>query len=374
MGVYLYVLVIYAACKDIADEWRGCHRHYLYRLSDYIDYLSRIRTFLPTDCDITAFNIAGFTGLDISRASDVMGMAVQEVQAAQIPFFTKADFDVIIMNETEVARRIDDSIRTVFAAHGSSIIPSSGRFMHADIMAYFDVITVANKANMHILADGMSAFRKARRLGECEGKASALRSDMRISYLMPTQPVKKEKPLTNTRTKPIGEQFTIGIMPTMAQVIQPDVSFYFCAPEVIGVLFEKFPGCKIIFRPYPADLSNRHIVQFCANLLGTGRVEIDLSGSTSAEFFSKVDLLITDGSTGGVSFMLNRGVPPIYYVPAKSMNSSFTRMFADKMRTSAPVAHTPVELEECIRYVAGSHPGVLFKFYENYCRDELFFE
>jgi len=105
------------------------------------------------------------------------------------------------------------------------------------------------------------------------------------------------------------------------------------------------PKAFVILRPYPLDLSNAIVAKVIAQI--NDKVQIDDSCSASDLFYSKCHLIITDVSTGGVTFMLRRGCPAIYYLPAIG-NSSVEKQWLKEMQDYIFVATSSETLKSQI--------------------------
>lgn len=340
----------------------------------YTEYLKQALISLPPTAHITAYNIRERTMMEAAAVAKILNLDVSDINIKDLPFLRKEDFDVLISNEASLGEYIDSSIRTTFISHGSAAMPATGKFMYGDILSYFDIVTAASRATMQMLASGTSSYRACRRRGEIAINGPAIRSDLRHTSFMPIRPIKQEKRHTTPQSIMPSTNFTIGLLPTQAAAIQSGVSMYNNISDIIVMLAQKFTQSQIVFRPYPLDLLSLPIRQYCESLLNTGRIQVDMSNGSSADFYRKCDLIITDGSTGGISFMLRKTVPPIYFVPNAALENEVTRWFVQNMRERAPVTHDLAGLEEAIRRITNSSPDDLFSYYTNYCDIELFLE
>lgn len=340
----------------------------------YAEYLKQALISLPLTAHITVYNIRERTMMEAEAVANLLNINVTDINIDDIQHLKKNDFDIIISNESSVGQYIDSSIISTFISHGSAAMPAAGRFMYGDILSYFDIVTAASRATMQMLASGTSSYRACRRRGEIAVNGPAIRSDLRRTSFMPIRPIKQENRHKTPQSAVPSTNFTIGLLPTQAAAIQSGVSMYNNISDIIVMLAQKFTQSQIVFRPYPLDLLSLPIRQYCESLLNTGRIQVDMSNGSSADFYRKCDLIITDGSTGGISFMLRKTVPPIYFVPNAALENDVTRWFVQNMCERAPVTHDLASLEEAIRRITNSSPDDLFSYYSNYCDFELFFE
>ncbi len=96
-------------------------------------------------------------------------------------------------------------------------MPASGEFVHAEFLAYFDVVTVAARSNMRMAVSGMSAYRVRRRSLTLGVSGPVIRTDLRDTAFMPTFPIKEQTRHKTPQSK-APKTFTIGIMPTAVGV------------------------------------------------------------------------------------------------------------------------------------------------------------
>ncbi|MGB3705906.1 MAG: hypothetical protein WA983_11380 [Castellaniella sp.] len=340
----------------------------------YTEYLRQASLNLPENADVVALNIPAKTKMSANQVSKIIDRQTHDVDLELLPKLRGQDVDFLFSNEASLGQYIDPSITTAIIMHGTSVMPVNNDFMFAELISYFDIVTSASKASMQMLANGMSFYRSQRRDLKINVNGPLIRSDLRKTFIMPTRPMKKEKQHTKTpRGTDRTEKFTIGLLPTAIGAIQEKVSLYRSIDQIIQMLFCKFPQSKIVFRPYPNDFQTMpSIKQLCETLIKLGNVTIDSPESPSSTFYDKCDLVITDASTGGTSFMLRRAMPPIYFVPTEALDSHITRWFVDSIGEHVPMAHTISELEKHIHYLAAANENELFSHYENYCNKELF--
>lgn len=227
---------------------------------------------------------------------------------------------------------------------------------------------------------GMSLYRKNRKSLSIKMDPVSIRSDVRKTYFCPVSPIKKpEFSIDGLCEGESGgfndKEFTIGILPTSVNAVRPGVSIY-NSLNIISEIRSAFPESKIVFRPYPADVAIPEIKMLVDGLVshGDGFI-IDVDGRKSADFYKECDVIITDGSTGGVSFMLSRGTPPIYYIPQKVVDRDLlVQWFVSAMEGKVHIACSVPELirliGECKFMTAGERLG----FYDRYCNSELWMD
>lgn len=337
----------------------------------YAESLKFVSQSLPDDVEVESYNIPAQTKMSASEVENITGLATKDVEVRSLPLLSKRDFGTIFSNDATIGPCIDSSIKTVFVAHGSAPLPACGEFFYADVLAYFDMVTVSARSNMRMAVSGMSDYRARRRSLALGVSGPVMRTDMRDTAFMPVSPI-KEQPRHTEPQSIVPKAFTIGIMPTSIAAIQTAVSLYNNLIDIIQVLFETFPECRIVFRPYPFDLNKPDIKKLCEILEATGGVSIDIAGRAASEFHKECDLLITDGSTGGISFMLRKTVPPIYFVPSAALGENITRLFVENMRDCVPIVHSTDEMAAAIYRLVNAQPSDIFRYYDDYFEKELF--
>lgn len=338
----------------------------------YTEYLRQVSLSLPEDAEAVVINIPSLTNISGDRVSQIVNRPTQDIEMSALPQLSGKDFNLVISNEAAIGRFIDTSIRTVFIGHGSSAMPVTNPYVFGDFLSHFDVVAVACHSAMKMSAEGMSLFRSERRRLKVNSLSPAIRSDLRHTCFMPTFPMKKEGLHTEIQAKVPKKDFTIGLLPTALAVIPQEASLFNNLPQIIMALSERFPKCKIVFRPYPADSHKPVVKQLCETIMRKTSVTVDLTGRSSSEFYDQCDLVITDGSTGGVSFMLRKTVPPIYFMPHAALNTPGTRRFVDLLGGCLPMAHDVSQLLKHIRNLTTAKPEKLFGYYKDYCNKELF--
>jgi len=341
----------------------------------YLNYLKFALDHLPAFCSPTVFQ-TGVVGLAKNEAEEFLGREVVEVDSYNVfSNFSSLDFDFILSNDAYVGRLIDEAIKTVFISHGSAPMPANSEYCFSDWTGYWDFILGASKSGMKMAANGLSKYRRDRRNLIISIAKEAIRTDVRTTFLCPIPPLKK----THMFTQPVeitpSRDFFVGILPTALGAIREAAAIYRHLEGIIAGILGEFPNATIIFRPYPLDAQRQDIRQVINIMKTTGRVEIDVSGANSTDFYDRCDVLITDGSTGGMSFMLRKTTPPIYFLPENAVaNDQIVQWFFGFVNTTALVAGSLEQLNERIEQCRVMTASERFNFYKTYCSEDLFLE
>ena len=168
---------------------------------------------------------------------------------------------------------------------------------------------------------------------------------------------------------------TIGFLPTSSRVIPPELSIYSYLDTIIEPITSEFPESEVIFRPYPADLNHPKMSLVEDYLNKFSNVFFEKKDVGSNNFFNKCDVLISDASTGGISFLLDKCIPPIYWksVDTKSYSvpsNSFYEMLKDKVFVAENIEQLIKFIHECKNLTIKQRLNYFYR----YCDDELIVE
>ena len=99
---------------------------------------------------------------------------------------------------------------------------------------------------------------------------------------------------------------------------------------------------------------------------------IEKKGISSKDFFNKCDVLISDASTGGISFLLDRCIPPIYWKPIDTKSHSKpTNSFYELLEDKILVAENAEQLIQHIYKCKKMNNNERVEYFNRYCNDEL---
>jgi hypothetical protein len=348
----------------------------------YLAYLKFAIESLPEHCEVQV--IQGpreRVGISPEQTAAFLGLPVTEAPNYAV-LGDLQNVDVVISNDAFVGRFFDDSIFAIYISHGNSAMPANSEHYYAEETAFWDALLVSSKAALEMVARGIGLYRCRRKSQAIPMAPNAIRSDVRKTLLCPIAPLKRPRfsaevaeqlPEGRPEGRPGGA--VIGILPTSPHAIRPGASLY-NSLGIIEAIKGAFPTKKVVFRPYMTDRAHPQIKDLVEKLkLFPQLVDVDLSGKSSTAFYDDCDVMITDGSTGGVSFMLHGGMPPIYYLPQALVDSDrIVSWFVEAVKGRVLLAHSIPELVACIsRCLTMSHQECV-AFFQNFCAQDLFLE
>lgn len=339
----------------------------------YLEYLRAVLKHLPADCEVDVFQTEN-TGLTKQEAENFLGRIVNPASYGAFPLIDEGGYTHFIGNDAYAARFVPESLRAIFISHGSAPMPASSDYMFSDWTSFWDCIIGASKGMTGMAARGMSSYRHARWSGKLNVPGAACRSDLRTTAFCPSTPLKFPGRVEEVAELEQRSDFTVGILPTSVTAIRQSAVLYNSLADIVPTILEHFPEARIVFRPYPADLENPACQKWFEPLRTIPRLLLDETGRSSAEFYEESDVLITDGSTGGVSYMLKRVIPPIYYIPEASLQDHIVSWFSDEINNKVLVAKTADELREKIIECRAMKAENRLAYYRNYCDGDLYLE
>lgn len=338
----------------------------------YVEYLKQSKAALAEGIEVTAFNVPEVTGMKAEDVAAILEMRVHDIGYGDVHDWNDEDFQAIICTDGTFGSQIQETITAVCVTHGSVPMPTLSPFFMAELMASYDVVALSSRSLQALTAQGMSDYRAGRRQGARPAHATAVRTDMRRTLCMPSLPMKNDKVHSASQSAIPSKGFTVGILPTYIEAIPANISLYNSIIPILKMILERFPQCSILFKPYPGDLFRPQIAQLCETLKTVPRVRVAAPDLNSAAFYDMSDVIITDGSTAGVSHMLRKTVPPIYFVPQDALSGAVTRSFVTSIEKHVLMCHSLAAIEAKIRYLTRAGREELFRFYQTYCDEELF--
>lgn len=313
----------------------------------YANYLIPISNALKkAGLDYSVINMPDHCEIDNAALEKILEHPVLSINMSEVP---NLECDVVISNDAYLGRLLDDSIEAIMVGHGSASMPptpSSNPFYFSEWLAYWDGLISPSATSINLFCAGLSMYRKLRKQMKIPTPQDALRSDLRSTNIFHINPVKipalfdLEHPAFQKQL-PADSSIVVGLLPSVASLAGEN-TLYRHIDDILKSISCVLPKALVILRPYPLDLHNKAITDFIKKI--NNRVLIDNSYLASDVFYTKCHLLITDVSSGSVTFMLRRGRPVIYYLPAMG-NSSAEQQWLKEMQDYLPVATSPDALK-----------------------------
>lgn len=333
----------------------------------YLEYLIPALAALRHDFNCIVLQ-TDRTGLSKQETAAILDFPVEEVTAE---FIATLQSQVVISNDAWVGRLLDDSNFGIFISHGNVGMPTKDKYYYSELTSYWDVIVSSSRSGFDLISAGIQAYRRDRKaLKAAIQDGIALRSDLRPTCPVATQPMKIPAFFESTPASvKTSENYVVGLLPTQLGICPSGASLYENLQTVLNTVKSQVPHATFILRPYMADLEHATIKSLCEQVVGYDWITIDEPGTSSKVFYERCDTIITDASTGGVSFMLNSGKLPIYYVPASDEYNPVVETWLEQMGNLLPIAKNSEELKELalgfsLLTPADSH-FIYKKFYES---------
>jgi|GEM_PF-2715606 len=330
----------------------------------YLEYLLPALNALRHRYNCIVLNTR-LTGVSKYEAEQALGYPVEDVE---VEFIVRLKSQVIISNDAFIGRAIDESNFAVFISHGNVGMPIKDKHYASSLMSFFDAIVAPSRSFFALLKDGMRLYRQERHEG-LPLRLTAQRSDLRRTSAISTLPVKIPAILETPPEFPRRhDSYVVGILPTQKGICPDGASLFENMVEVINAVKAQVPHATILLRPYMTDFEHPFIKEMCEQLSRYPWIEIDETKGRSDEFYRRCDTIITDASSGGVSFMLNTCRLPIYYVPADSASHPVVNAWLQQMDSHLPIARNGDELKELLHgfslLAPEQHYAIYRKFHE----------
>ncbi|WP_409315900.1 hypothetical protein [Pseudomonas sp. KCJK9016] len=285
------------------------------------------------------------TGLSRQEAEEILDYPVQQVGVEVI---SNLESQIVISNDAWVGRVLDDSNFGIFMTHGNIGMPTRDKYYYAELTSYWDVVIASSRSGFDLIKTGLQRYRPDRKaLKSLIADGIALRTDMRKTSPVATLPIKvprffESAPVSN-RT---SGDYVVGLLPTQLGICPSGASLYENLQTVINAVRSQIAHARFILRPYMADLEHPTLKDLCKQLSVYDWITIDKPGTSSTVFYQQCDTIITDASTGGVSFMLHSCKLPIYYVPTSDECNPIVDAWLQQMNNLLPIAKNADELKE----------------------------
>jgi hypothetical protein len=333
----------------------------------YLEYLVPVLNALRDKFNCVVLQTS-VTGISQREAEGILGIQVEEVE---VDFFSCLESQVVISNDAWVGRLLDDSNFGIFIAHGNVGIPGRDKYYFSDWMSYWDAIVSPSRSSFELTKTGMELYRHDRKALKILIDAKSLRSDLRKTSAVSTLPVKIPEFFRSAPYFPLAsEEYVVGLLPTALGVCPSGASLYENMQTVINVVKSQIPHAKFILRPYMTDAERQDVKEICEQLSQLQWISVDNSKQSSKEFYQQCNTVITDASSGGVSFMLNTCRLPIYYIPVLSDSNPIVEAWLEHVGGVLPIARNGEELRDLAIGVVALTPEEHHLGYKNFYEHE----
>lgn len=365
----------------------------------YLDYLKNVLTYLleiynnthPQQklCQIDFFQLNGEmmdVGLTISETENYLQYKVKAINN-QTDFFKLFNYDVVFFNQPFLIPYFPDKVFCVNILHGNALTPSQPQENYFSWLAYQDAFICPSDSVLKACYDELTVCREKHNNKFENLVYNQKRSHIRKTFVAKTQPIKQENFFNINDYKNVDkDNLTIAIFPTSILTIEQGVSLYNSFNSIIENIITNFPNAKIIFRPHAINFHKNDNGEYISNINGLAEnvqqleqiipnFYVDTFKKSSSEFFNQCDILITDGSSGGVSFLLNKAMPPIYYIPRNVVKTKINvHNFVALQKDKVLFAHSIKELIKQINHCINLTKEQRINYFNNYCENDLFLE
>lgn len=268
--------------------------------------------------------------------------------------------------------------------HGFAPLPLRNVIQHADALSFNDLILCYGKSSWQQVSFCLNTLRKQ------YNYRAYNRLVKRKTFLPPTFPLKldftnfheKLNNIFENKNQNLVEKYNtgnlvIGLLPTFPETIVQGISLFDNIDKLLTALLQNFPLAKIILRPYIFNPSISSEVFELLNIFSANvtNFKIDNSGQSSNDFYNQCDILISDGSTGGITYLLNKAMPPIYYIPKNVVNTNetvnnFVEIQRDKVFFAYNINALIQQVNKCINLSKEQRKN----YFTNHCENDLFLD
>jgi len=332
----------------------------------YLEYLRPALNALRSHYDCVILQTAN-VGISRADAEQLLNHPVEEVG---LDFITTIKSHVVISNDGWVARILDDSNFTVFIAHGSVGMPVKDQYYFSELLSYWDAIVSSSRSLSDLIKTGLQLYRPDRQAGRVGNAMKTSRSEFRKTNIISVLPVKIPEPFEAAPDiQRVPDKCVVGLLPTQVGICPNGASLYENMEVVINSVKSQIPHAEFILRPYMTDFKHSYVSEVCEQLAQYPFIKMDTTKGSSQNFYQQCDKLITDASSGGVSFMLNTGKLPIYYVPETNENLPVVTAWLEQMQSLLPIARNADDLKDLVlgfEFVTPEQSYAIYKkFYES---------
>lgn len=293
-------------------------------------------------------------------------------------------YDIVITNGASISRLFNENIFVIVTNHGFAPMPLRNVIQHADALSFNDLILCYGKSSWQQVSFCLNTLRKQ------YNYRAYNRLVKRKTFLPPTFPLKldftnfheKLNNIFENKNQNLVEKYNtgnlvIGLLPTSPETIVQGISLFDNIDKLLTALLQNFPLAKIILRPYIFNPSISSEVFELLNIFSANvtNFKIDNSGQSSNDFYNQCDILISDGSTGGITYLINKAMPPIYYIPKNVVNTNetvnnFVEIQRDKVFFAYNINALIQQVNKCINLSKEQRKN----YFTNHCENDLFLD
>lgn len=350
-------------------------------LQEQLDY--EFDVFQPPEdfCDLTieeSQNILNHKVLPLQRnlaePNPVLSINVEPLQT----------YDIVITNGASISRLFNENIFVIVTNHGFAPMPLRNVLQNADALTFSDLILCYGKSSWQQVKFCLQTLRNQYVYKQHKRIAN------RKTFLADTFPLKldftnfheKLNNIFENKNQNLVEKYNtgnlvIGLLPTSPETIVQGISLFDNIDKLLTALLQNFPLAKIILRPYIFNPSISSEVFELLNIFSANvtNFKIDNSGQSSNDFYNQCDILISDGSTGGITYLLNKAMPPIYYIPKNVFNTNetvnnFVEIQRDKVFFAYNINALIQQVNKCINLSKEQRKN----YFTNHCENDLFLD
>lgn len=361
----------------------------------YLNYLTPIAKILQEQLDYE-FDVfqppEDFCNLTIEESEQILNHKVLPLQrnlaepnpVLSINVEPLQTYDIVITNGASISRLFNENIFVIVTNHGFAPMPLRNVIQHADALSFNDLILCYGKSSWQQVKFCLQTLRNQYVYKQHKRIAN------RKTFLANTFPLKldftnfheKLNNIFENKNQNLVEKYNtgnlvIGLLPTSPETIVQGISLFDNIDKLLTALLQNFPLAKIILRPYIFNPSISSEVFELLNIFSANvtNFKIDNSGQSSNDFYNQCDILISDGSTGGITYLLNKAMPPIYYIPKNVVNTNetvnnFVEIQRDKVFFAYNINALIQQVNKCINLSKEQRKN----YFTNHCENDLFLD
>ena len=361
----------------------------------YLNYLTPIAKILQEQLDYE-FDVfqppEDFCNLTIEESEQILNHKVLPLQrnlaepnpVLSINVEPLQNYDIIINNGSSSNRLFNENIFVIATTHGIAPMPLRNVLQNADALTFSDLILCYGKSSLQQVKFCLQTLRNQYVYKQHKRIAN------RKTFLANTFPLKldftnfheKLNNIFENKNQNLVEKYNtgnlvIGLLPTFPETIVQGISLFDNIDKLLTALLQNFPLAKIILRPYIFNPSISSEVFELLNIFSANvtNFKIDNSGQSSNDFYNQCDILISDGSTGGITYLLNKAMPPIYYIPKNVVNTNetvnnFVEIQRDKVFFAYNINALIQQVNKCINLSKEQRKN----YFTNHCENDLFLD